>query len=270
MGYEEFPPAPELRDHVRCVWRFEAGASEGAGQPERIVPDGRCELVLHYGDLFVESGEDGLELPQPRALFAGQLSRPLWLRPTGRAGVLGVRFHPAGARSFLGFALHGVTDCRLALHAIWPEEARALTSAIAHARDETRIEIAQRFVAGRIALNRSPIDEPIARSAAAIESQAGRCRVEEVIASSGVGRRQFERRFRDAVGLSPKRFASVLRLRSVFDVLEKSPASDWTDAALAAGYFDQSHLIRDFRRYVGCTPAQFVAARTALACALVA
>jgi AraC-like DNA-binding protein len=132
------------------------------------------------------------------------------------------------------------------------------------------MEIAQRFVTERIARLAVPIDEAIARGAAALEAQAGRCSLEEVIAGSGVGRRQFERRFRDSVGLSPKLFASVLRLRSVFDVLQEDPQADWTEAALAAGYFDQIHLIRDFRRFVGCTPAQFLATRATLASALVA
>jgi len=184
--------------------------------------------------------------------------------------VSGVRFQPAGARGFLGFALGEATDRRIALDSIWPREARRLASAVAQADDGGRIELAQRFVAQRIADQRVPVDEPIARCAAAIEAHSGRCSLDEVIARSGVGRRQFERRFRDAVGLSPKRFASVLRLRSVFDVLQDDPHSDGTGAALAAGYFDQSHLIRDFRRYVGCTPAQFVAARASLASALVA
>jgi AraC-like DNA-binding protein len=181
-----------------------------------------------------------------------------------------VRFHPAGARSFLGVALGEATDRRIALHAIFPEPARLLENALARTDAAGRIGIAERFVAERIAHNALPIDEPIARGAAALEAQAGCCNLEEVIAQSGVGRRQFERRFRDAVGLSPKLFASVLRLRSVFEVLQDDPHADWTDAALAAGYFDQSHLIRDFRRFVGCTPSQFVAARAPLASALVA
>jgi len=270
MRYEEFPPPPALREHVRCLWRFEAEAREAAPEPERIVPDGRCELVVHFGDPFVEWGEDGRKRTQPSALFAGQLSRPLWLRATGRAGVIGVRFHPAGARSFLALALDSVTDRRVALESICPVEASALVNALGGADAASQIEIAARFVAGRIAGNAIPIDETIARAAAAIESECGRCTLEQVLAKSGLGRRQFERRFRDAVGLSPKRFAAVLRLRSVFDVLQADPRADWTGAALAAGYFDQSHLIRDFRRFVGCTPAQFVAAQAGLATALVA
>jgi AraC-like DNA-binding protein len=63
--------------------------------------------------------------------------------------------------------------------------------------------------------------------------------------------------------------ADILRFRRVFDAIERDSARPWTDAALAAGYFDQSHLVRDFRRFVGCTPTEFAAARPGLASALV-
>jgi transcriptional regulator GlxA family with amidase domain len=113
-------------------------------------------------------------------------------------------------------------------------------------------------------------DPPIAQCVAWLEREKGRVAIEDLVDASTLGRRQFERRFRDAVGLSPRLFANVLRLRSVFDALEANPGAGWTDAALAAGYFDQSHLIRDFRRFVGCTPEQFVASAQGLEKALVA
>ena len=55
----------------------------------------------------------------------------------------------------------------------------------------------------------------------------------------------------------------------MFDVIEHGGARPWTDAAVEAGYFDQSHLVRDFRRFVGCTPTEFAASRPGLATALV-
>jgi hypothetical protein len=93
LRYEEFTPPAALAEHAHCVWIFESAPNPSRAS-ERIVPDGRCELVVHLGDPFVESAADGIERAQPRVLFAGQLSRPLWLRPTGRAHVVGVRFHP--------------------------------------------------------------------------------------------------------------------------------------------------------------------------------
>jgi AraC-like DNA-binding protein len=257
MRYEEFPPPPDLARHVRCAWVFEA-APDPAAPPQRIVPDGRCELVIHGGDAFAESGLDGVERIQPRVLFAGQLSRPLWLRATGRAEVYGVRFHPAGARRFLGMPLAKATDRRLEMGAML-------------AIDDGRpaIDAAYDFVRQRIALSPSGDDAAIATCAAWLEERRGLATIEEMVGMAGLGRRQFERRFRDAVGLSPRLFSNVLRLRSVFDALEANPAAGWTDAALAAGYFDHSHLIRDFRRFVGCTPAQFLATTPGLATALV-
>src|SRR5947207_15268927 len=50
MRYEEFPPPAALAPFVRCAWRFEASPDEAAAVPQRIVPDGRCELVVHLGE----------------------------------------------------------------------------------------------------------------------------------------------------------------------------------------------------------------------------
>ena len=59
------------------------------------------------------------------------------------------------------------------------------------------------------------------------------------------------------------------KAKSVFDLIEHDSARPWTDAALAAGYFDQSHFIRDFRRFVGCTPSEFHRTPEGIAQALV-
>jgi AraC-like DNA-binding protein len=248
MRYEEFPPPPALARYVRCVWTFEAARNENTGR-ERIVPDGRCELIVHLGDPFAESSVDGRESEQPRVFFAGQLSHPLWLRATGRAHVIGVRFHAWSARRFLGESVTSATDRRVPVEGC----------------DAASIDEVARFVEGRVAANREGDDPIVEQSAGELERTSGRASIDEIVSASGLGRRQLERRFRDAVGLSPRLFANVLRLRSVFDALQANPEGGWTDAALAAGYFDQSHLIRDFRRFVGCTPAQFLAAERGLA-----
>lgn len=248
MRYDEFPPSPGLAQHVRCVWTFEADRDENSTR-ERIVPDGRCELIAHIGDPFMESSIDGVETEQPRVLFAGQLSHPLWLRATGRAHVIGVRFNAWSARRFLGEPVTSATDRRVPVRGC----------------DGATIEEISRFVEKRIEASGADDDPIVERAVRQLEQANGRASLDEMLAESRIGRRQLERRFVDAVGLSPRLFANVLRLRSVFDALQANPEGGWTDAALAAGYFDQSHLIRDFKRFVGCTPAQFLASRRGLA-----
>jgi AraC-like DNA-binding protein len=257
-------PSPGLAAHVRCVWTYESKGSRRG--PDRIVPDGRSELIVHYREPYAEAGR-----AQARAIFAGQLTRPLWLHSGGPAGVIGVRFHPAGARRFIGLPMAAFNDRRVPAGELWPDLAAALVAATASARDATaRRAVLEAFVAARIACDPDGDDHVVARGADAIEQQGGRVSIEALTAAAGIGRRQLERRFRDAVGIGPALLASIVRFRSVFDLIEHDGVRPWTEASLAAGYYDQSHFLRDFRRFVGCTPTEFLAERDGLASALVA
>lgn len=77
---------------------------------------------------------------------------------------------------------------------------------------------------------------------------------------SGRSHRHFIAGFRDAAGLAPKRYARVLRFKRVLRALSSTPRPGWAQLALEAGYFDQSHLIREFRQFAGVSPREFVAA----------
>ena len=268
MHYAELEPGPALARYVRCIWSFEDEG--GAGAPQRIVPDGRPELVVHCAEPWREV-DGSATVTQPRVLFAGQLTRPLWLQPGARSIVIGVRFHPAAAHCFLGTPLDQVTDARIAIAALWPQEAsRMLAEVDAAPGMPERIAAIERFVERRIAASGVTGDELVGRCVAAMmEPGAGAVAVDEIVSQSGIGRRQLERRFRKSVGISPGTLLDIVRFRRVFDAIEHDSARPWTDAAAAAGYFDQSHLVRDFRRFVGCTPTEFAAAQPGLATALV-
>jgi AraC-like DNA-binding protein len=264
MRYAEYPPPDALRDVLRCLWSFEDDGN--AREPQRIVPDGHCELVVHLGDPYREVGSASA---QPRVLFAGQLTRPLWLEATGKSRVIGARFRPASARAFVGGSMRRTTDQRLALDAIDPGAASVLTASLARKSSDARMESVAAWIGERIA-RRALRGDPAVRAAAEhIEQQGGEVDVTDVAAAAALGRRTLERRFLECVGISPALLANVLRFRRVFDAIERDCARPWTDAAAAVGYYDQSHLIRDFRRFVGCTPTEFAASRPGLATALV-
>jgi AraC-like DNA-binding protein len=96
----------------------------------------------------------------------------------------------------------------------------------------------------------------------AVEAE-GRVSVDELASSTGLGPRQLERRFRERVGLGPKRFLKILRFQSVFR-RGSSQARDWAEVALDCGYYDQSHFIRDFKSFTGASPDAFFAAESPL------
>jgi transcriptional regulator GlxA family with amidase domain len=76
----------------------------------------------------------------------------------------------------------------------------------------------------------------------------------------GVSARQFDRAFTRQVGMAPKVYARMLRFQRALALKQAGSASSWTQVAQAAGYFDQAHMIRDFRAFADATPTQFFAA----------
>jgi len=253
MRYQEVAPPPPLDALIHCFWFLEGQADEPS--PQTIVPDGRTEIVLHLGDPFAAVGADGIARPQARALFAGQLTGPFHLVPGRSADVVGIRFHPAAGRALIGVPLHEMSDEVVPLELVAPGLAGALAGALASARDASARVAALTGVLIRVVRS-----EPSALVGAAVRllGSARPLRIKSLGATLGVTPRTLERRVREEVGLSPALLRSVLRFQRVFRRLERAPAGSWAGVAASAGYFDQAHLIRDFRRFAGAPPSAFL------------
>ncbi|MBZ0089440.1 MAG: helix-turn-helix domain-containing protein, partial [Thermoanaerobaculia bacterium] len=82
-------------------------------------------------------------------------------------------------------------------------------------------------------------------------------RVEQLVAAFDLGPRQLQRLFDEHVGVRPKWVIQRYRLHEAAERIAVSPDHDWADLALELGYADQAHFVRDFRRFVGKTPAAY-------------
>lgn len=269
MFYREFPPHPALIDHVQCIWLFEAAPHEAADDTQRIVPDGHPEMLLHFGDRFHEIHDDKVVV-QSRLIFAGQLSKPLLLKPGASAGVVGVRFRSAGARALLGMPMAARTDTRLDLMDVWGSPGESLLDQIHSAADNTaRVAVVEQFLLRRLEVTRIVPDAAIAACVATLRASNGHVGVDQLARIGNLSARQLERRFLNEVGIPPRLLASILRFRRVFDLFEVPQAGGWVEAALSAGYFDQAHMIRDFKRFAGVQPRAFYRGLGGLSAAMV-
>jgi hypothetical protein len=249
--YQEFEPPASLRPFVRVIWTYAAPAPEPTVQ--RIAPDGCPELVVDIGAPYEEQGTDGVFRLQPPALFAGQMTRPLAIRPVGPVELVAVRFEPDGARDWLGLPLAQATDRRL-------DMVERLAGVRPPAGDPAAQVgmMARRLEAARSAEGWS-LDPAVRAEVEAAEHDRpspGRSPAEH---------RALQRRFRDRVGAPPRLLRSILRFRRVFDHAAGPEAAGWLVAGLGAGYFDQPQMARDFRRFLGCTATEWAREQVGLA-----
>lgn len=220
MPYAEIPPTAALRPWVECFWTVR---DDGEMREQRVLPDGCADLIF---DLSEGSGS-----------AVGTMTKPIVAAAEG--DLLGVRFKPGRAAAFLRIPLAEITDARVPLAELWRDDP--------HAFDIAQLEA---VLLKRLHPDRDPrVDAAVDRIIRGAE------RVETIANDIGISRQHLARQFLHHVGVPPKTFARVMRFRRVLDSLGGDV--DWADVAAANGYYDQSHLIADFRELAGSTPNAF-------------
>jgi len=257
VRYQELSPAPQLRGHVECFWFLDAEKGALPRDVERIVPDGCTELILHLGEPFERLTSRGAERQAP-AFLVGQLPHFILLRPPREIETVGVRFRPAGARRFFRESAARLTGRFVPLDELWDRAAAERLRARLHeapSRAE-QVRILETALLGSFRARDE--DATVARCAGFILGSGGRVSVADVARSAGLSERSLERRFQADLGLTPKAFTRIARLQSVLRSIGRDARPDWADVAAECSYFDQPHLIHDFRALTGETPAEFV------------
>lgn len=250
MIYREYPPHPALRAHVACLWTARVAAPVSAAMPHvhRVLPDNCVDI------LWQDDGRQAYAVGMLSASFLVPAARPV--------RTVAVRFKPGAAGPFLGMPLHPLTDGRAGLPELWGRSAAdRLDDALwtDDLTDRQRIALVERALLRRLAVADGARSNPLGlRAVAAIEAAHGALPVEALADTLHVSRQYLALQFRQQVGITPKLFARICRFRRALALL-RNPSRAGDLAALAAdcGYFDQSHLIRDFRDFADSTPGAF-------------
>lgn len=243
-------PCEALRPFVR---RFLVIESTAARCDAHLPETGFVAAFCFRGDCRVDRGTVA-----PRAAING-----LWdtLRTHDHSrdhAVVIVSFTATGAAALLRQPLEEFGNATADLDAVLGRRAGLdrlldqLSGAASHAQ---RIRLVEDLLLAQAGDARP--DPLVAAAVALIERTQATVRIEELTRRIGLSQSALERRFRRLVGASPKRFASLVRLQNV--VRLRASGADLTTIAHAAGYSDQSHFIKDFKRFTGIAPGSFFA-----------
>jgi AraC-like DNA-binding protein len=245
-----------LADTVDRIWHFDG--TLGAAR-ERVFPDGTLELIVQL-DTPHRPGRDGPADPFPPLCVTGlRTTAEVVEAPPGRCRVLGVRLTPPAAFRLLNAALPDLTSLTLDLHAAAGSAAAELGACVHAARDgAVAVRAAAAWTARRIACGPAA-DPSVQRALEAIVADGGTGSIAAIEAWRGRSRARFAAAFRDRVGVSPKRFARIVRFNRALDAIANGRAT-LGEIALAAGYYDQAHFTTEFRAHAGLTPSDYLRA----------
>ncbi|CAN5663429.1 helix-turn-helix domain-containing protein [soil metagenome] len=248
MIYRRSVPRPPLSDFVKLLWLFEKPSpSHGS---ERVLPTGTVELVINLGD----SSAGGFE-----AIVAGPHSRFFVLDTSQPSSVIGAHFRPGGVSAFLDLPVDELRNLHVPLEALWGRRAAELRERLlATAGVEERLALLERSLLAQLDRRHSS-HAAIGHALAAFGR--GPRRIADVVDETGLSPRRFIRLFSDEVGLTPKVFCRVRRFQNTVALLHGVHEVDWAETAAACGYYDQSHMIHDFRDFAGLSPARYLARR---------
>ena len=262
MYFTTHTPRLELREHVERLWYYD-GLSP-VHRLERVLPDGTFELIVNLRDdvRHVFSCEEHRPVAAyRRAWLSGAHSRHIVIDTAPNSSMMGAHFKPGGAAAVLGLPATALSNQVVELDAVWGQVGVDLRDALLEAPtpaakfrvlEDFLLLCGQRARGGHPAVRhalRRLVAEPTTRSIAAVADELG------------FSHKHLIQRFRDEVGLTPKRFCRIRRFRQVLQAVEARRGIEWADLAADCGYFDQAHFIHEFREFSGLNPSAYLQQR---------
>ncbi len=254
MHYSEYPPHPLLTDHIRFYWTIQ---SEFVTDKQPFITMGGLEFVINLADELSVENRQGCMLPIDQGLVIGPMINAGWVHINGPTHLLGITFKPGVAiNELLNIKAQDVSSRFVEFTDLWHEPDQHIVHQCKDARNNINRQLSllnHHFLKKLSELKNDPL---ISIALDTIEKQRGRTKVVQLAQQLGLSRCQFVRRFNDVVGLSPKQFCRLERMRYAFYQLMATPSINRAALALDCGYYDQAHFNRDFKDFTGLNPSE--------------
>jgi len=254
-------PAPYLCGFINSYCSYMERTSTFTRRRE--LPSDRITMIINLGEpIRVMIREDASEWSEQATGFVSGLSDSYAMTETGgsQRGVE-VNLTPIGAHLMFGLPMHELANRVVTLEQMFGNRAELLREVVSEAPgDSARFGLLDHFFGSLLDDARSPVPS-VTRALGRLKQSAGTVSVESLALEIGCSRRHLTTGFREQVGLSPKLLGRILRFEHAVSLIDSDKAYGWARLAQVCGYFDQAHLIRDFKQFSGSPPEEFTRRR---------
>jgi AraC-like DNA-binding protein len=246
------PPA-SLRGYIEYFWTFRC--AEAGLSTIKLFANSRPGIFVQHagGRCGLRTSSDtppGACVETPHAFLYGQRTQPGRLVASGPFELTGAVFRPQALEALPDIDATELGNGRVDLEDVL---GKGPVNQLMNARAvSARLAVLARYVRAQIVDRRE--DAIVSESLRLLRSELRTLRIPEVLARLRISERQFERRFRRAVGLSPHQYRRILRFREAVNLLRDRQFARMTDLAADLNYTDQSHFIKEVKALSGYTP----------------
>ena len=248
-------PHPRLADLVDSYWVLRGHADPTVGQAS-MYPLGYPMIEFNLGDRWIKNASGTAPAGAVDSNIMTMSPRPLSIRPLGRIHTALARLHPLALYKLMGteVGVSPVLEAEAVFGRCFRETLEQLDSSAQPARIK---QVLDRFFLNAFTRSRLVIDRRIQYLLGQIITHRGTLSLRDAAGELGLSQKRIEQLFGQYVGLSPKAFAGIARFQYVLAAYR--PEVDLTTLGQIAGFYDQSHFIRHFKKLADCPPRTFFA-----------
>jgi AraC-like DNA-binding protein len=251
---QKLAPAPLLRSFVKEYWLLDL--AKGSGVPLQMSPIPEQCLYFYPRSLPQPFDHDGKPLAVFDNVIMGQAisGGSQLLVPDGYC-MFKILFQPGGMYRLFGTPMSLFANGYEEMTAVLGQSVQLLREQIYNARNLAEMaRFSDAFLLQHLAKSKRdllPIDKAINQQQLHLQT------LDQLAADACLSNRQFERKFVERIGVSPKIYQRLIRFNQAMKLKNANADLKWIDITYACGYFDQMHLLRDFKQFTGVTPRIF-------------
>lgn len=253
---KSYTPDFPLSQYVVQIW-LRTNSTGHLSSRQRVYPDAAMAMVIHLKrptmSFWVDNERRSVRVP----LLAGPWTRSFEFDPSESTAVIGVSFRPGAARMFFPVAAMELHNLDIGLSELCPDEADRLLNDVCSATGErAQFLVVEQYLKRKLK-NAAPLHAGVTHAVQQLSRGGGVSSIRQIQLDTGLSHTRFIQLFREHVGLTPKLFYRVRRFHGLLKRIEKGLSVHWAELAADCGYFDQAHLIHDFRAFAGITPQAY-------------
>ena len=259
MRLQNIEPHPLLKSYIEKIWLFESNGKMPVEDLKLVVPNGHIKLSVAFRNGIVASvnGKSFTSKEQNISL-TGLVDVPVILdvEKDIATGTIVVEFNPQGAYRFFQVSLNEVKNQIHPLTDILGTVAKQLEEQISNVECvDDKVAFLQKFLLKQFSLQ--PEDSIFEYCVAKITSSKGKITIRELEKKTGYSSRWLNMKFADKLGISPKNLSTIIRFNQYYNAVANNSEMDFMQNAFYDYYYDQSHFLKEFKRFTGLSHLGF-------------